>query len=102
LRKDRIRADADDFRVDILEFVVIVPTGRQFLDSSRGEIEHIKLDEDVFASAKAAELELAAPSTGQLELRSFVADFDCENSRRYGEREQEEENESCPPAVMRH
>ena len=67
--------DPDDFRIHFLEFAIVVPTGRQFLNSRRGEVQDIKFEQDVFGPAKAAEFEFAALGTRQLEFRSFVPDF---------------------------
>lgn len=87
LRKDRIRTDPDDLRIDLFEFVIVVPTGRQFLDSGCGEIENVELDQNVFDSVKAAQLELPSLSTRELEIGSFVADLECQKVR--GEDKQE-------------
>ena len=75
MRKNRVGANADNFRVDFFELVIVVPTGRQFLNSGSSKIEDVKLDQDVLHALKAAQLELASLRTGQFEVRGFVSDL---------------------------
>src|SRR4029453_5084228 len=76
LGKRVVHADADDFRVGRRELRMVVPTGRHFLHSRRGEIEDVELDDDVLLSGKIAQLEFPRPlGARQLEVRRFVAHF---------------------------
>jgi hypothetical protein len=71
-----VHADADDFRVGRRELRMVVPTGRHFLHSRRGEIEDVELDDDVLLSGKIAQLEFPRPlGARQLEVRRLVAHF---------------------------
>ena len=85
LGKSQIAADAYNLGVHSLKIAVIVPTGRQFRDSRGGKIEHVKFDQNVFLSLKAAELQLAALRTGQFEIRSFVSNLYCKHRRKHCE-----------------
>jgi hypothetical protein len=75
LRERDVRADADDLRIDCSELRIVVPTGRQFAYSGGGEIEHVKLNNDVFLTDVVAQLELAGLRTRQLEVGGFLAYF---------------------------
>lgn len=76
LRERDIGADSDHFGVQLLELLVIVPTGRKFPDSRGSKVQHVKLDEDAFRPLKAAQLEFAALGTRQPKVGSFVSDLD--------------------------
>ena len=81
LRERRVGAYRDDFRVYLLELLVIVPTGRKFLDSSGSKVEDVKLDENVFRALETAQLEFASLGARQLKVRRFVADLNCRRGR---------------------
>jgi len=75
LGKWRINAHAQYLSVFSLELRVVVRTGRlQVLDSRRAKIEHVKIDQNIFAF-KAAQLEFTALGAVQFEVGGFVADF---------------------------
>lgn len=76
LRENRVGADPYNFSIRFFKLVVVVPTGRQFLDSSGSKIEDVKFEHDVFHSLKAAQLELASLSAGQFKVRGFVSYLD--------------------------
>ena len=56
LGKSQIAADADHLGVHAPKIIVVVPTGRQFRDSRGSKIKHIKFDQNILLSPKAAEL----------------------------------------------
>ena len=85
LGKSQVAADAYNLGVHSLKIAVIVPTGRQFRDSRGGKIEHVKFDQNVFLSLKAAELQLATLRAGQFEIRGFVSDLYCKHRRKHCE-----------------
>ena len=58
LRKRDVATDADDFGVGRGELAMVVPTGRQFFYSGRGEVEYVELDNDVLLARLLAQLEL--------------------------------------------
>src|SRR5687767_8598787 len=76
LGEAHIRADAHDLGAGRLELRIVVPTGRQFLDSRRREIDQVELDDDVFLALQVGELEVAALGAGQVEVGRLVADFE--------------------------
>ena len=68
-----VDADAEDDRV--LEFLVLVLEIAGFGGAARRHVLRVKIEDDVFLSAKGTELHLAARLVGGGEIRSFGAFF---------------------------
>jgi hypothetical protein len=95
LGKDGVRAYAEDFGIFRLKLaVIVVRTGRlKVLDSGRAEIEHVKIDQDIFPP-QAAELELPAFGAFELEVRRLFTHLHSASRERRPKEEKSQEHRS--------